>query len=155
VLSDRAFRLWHEGMAYCRKHQTDGTISASALRGFRYARPEAVRELSTGASPLWETIEGGFSVHDYLDWNPSRAEEQKRQQEARDRTKRWRTNASRDASQHAYVPDRIGTDQDLPEGVQGEPDPAASVLDAFAAAWKAAYGYDFSLILKPLEQMKL
>jgi hypothetical protein len=153
VLSDRAFRLWHEGMAYCRKHQTDGEIVSSALRGFRYAKPDAVRELSAGTAPLWETVDVGFKVHDYLDWNPCREDEQRRQQESRERTKKWRTNAVSDASRHAYVPVRIGITRSS-EGVQGEPD-ALAVFEAFGAAWKRAYGHEFSLMLNPLGQMKL
>lgn len=171
VLSDRAFRLWHEGMAYCRKHQTDGLIPSLALQGFRYAKRDAIKELTVIDAPLWETVDGfGYRVHDYLDWNESREVEQKRQQEARERTKRWRAGApkdppcdasgdvSRDASQHANVPDRSGMDHRSSEGVPGKPSAmsaAVRVRDAFMAAWKAAYGYESSVQVKPLELFNL
>lgn len=167
VLSDRAFRLWHEGMAYCRKHQTDGLIPALALNGFRYAKKDAVKELSVTEAPLWETVEAfGFRVHDYLEWNDCREVEQKRQKESRDRTKRWRDGshpaprdpsrgASRDASPHAHVPDRSGSDHRSSEGMQGEPSVSARVLDTFRDRWKHAYGYECSLMVKPLEFMQL
>jgi hypothetical protein len=90
ALSAFAFRLWHEGMAFARRHQTDGIIAAVELKGFRYFRPVHVAELTTpyreGASPLWETIEGvGYKIHDYLDWNPSREEENERRAESKER----------------------------------------------------------------------
>jgi len=76
ALSHVAFRLWHEGMAYSRKLMTDGIITSGALKTFRYASKSAVKELTAplypGASPLWEERDGGFEIHDYLDWNPTR-----------------------------------------------------------------------------------
>lgn len=80
ALSASAFRLWHEGMAFCRKHQTDGRLPASTVKGFRYYKGPAMTELLTPYQPaahaLWETIAGfGYQVHDYLDWNLSKDEE--------------------------------------------------------------------------------
>lgn len=157
VLSDRAFRLWHEGMAYCRKHQTDGLIPSAALQGFRYAsKREVVRELTSPAAPLWETVETvGYRVHDYLEWNLPRDEEQRRSADSRARTRKWRSNASRDTSRDARVLDRMGSDQSSSEGIQGKPAPAESVVNAFRGHWKQAYGYDCSLLIKPLEYMQL
>ncbi len=129
ALSASAFRLWHEGLAFCRKHQTDGAIPAATVSGFRYFHVKLVRELATpwrpGAVPLWEADGDGYHVHDYLEWNVSREDEQAKALESKARTKRWRTNRVRDASQgdssdaspdvvrdasrDAYVPDRIGT----------------------------------------------
>lgn len=95
ALSASSFRLWHEGMAFCRKHQTDGVIPFAALQGFRYFKPIRATELATpyvpGKQPLWETVSDvGYVVHDYLDWNLSREEEQRRQKEGRERIKKWR-----------------------------------------------------------------
>lgn len=91
ALSHQAFRVWHEGMAYCRKMLTDGLISHTALKAFRYASKPTVRELTTpvhpGASPLWEHHQDGYLVHDYLDWNPS-SEEDKADREASKRRMR-------------------------------------------------------------------
>jgi HNH endonuclease len=76
VLSDRAFRLWHEGMAYCRKLLTDGFIPEAATKKFRYSSRKAVTELlkpiSETVSALWFDTTGGFQVHDYLQWNPTK-----------------------------------------------------------------------------------
>lgn len=72
ALSAGAFRLWHEGIAFCRKHQTDGLIDGSALLGFRYYKPQFLAELKVA---LWETAPSGYQIHDYLDWNLSKQAE--------------------------------------------------------------------------------
>ncbi len=94
VLSHLAFRLWHEGMSYCRKAMTDGVISAAALRSFRYGQKPAVKELTTplheGTSPLWELHDAGYRVHDYLDWNPSHEEDQRDREAAKKRMRAYR-----------------------------------------------------------------
>jgi hypothetical protein len=59
-------------MAFCRKHQTDGAIPKDALRGFRYFKPRFIKELTAA---LWEVTDSGFQVHDYLDWNLSKQQE--------------------------------------------------------------------------------
>jgi hypothetical protein len=129
ALSDRAFRLWHEGMAFCRKHQTDGLIPLATLQGFRYYRAGAVIELATPYHPdvtaLWESIKGvGYQVHKYLYWNLSKEEEQQERDAATSRMRKFRksrrdaksdavgdgvTNGVRDRGGSAFVQDRIGT----------------------------------------------
>lgn len=123
ALSSAAFRLWHEGMAFCRKHQTDGIITRSALAGFRYssdaAREELLQPCDVHRQPLWRLDEIGYHVHDYLDWNPSRAEEEAQRRRDARRKKRWRMGHKRDggrdagqyAGRDADVLDRYGTDR--------------------------------------------
>ncbi len=107
VLSANAFRLWHEGMAFCRRHLTDGLISREAIRGFRYARRDAVTELLTPVgvewAPLWEPHDIGFKVHDYLAWNDCKEVENKKRADSKSRAKNYRDNhtsrtPSRDSS---------------------------------------------------------
>lgn len=99
VLSAQAFRLWHEGMAYCRKMLTDGLIPRAAMKTFRYTGRSAVAELTTpigdGIAPLWEPHDIGFKVHDYLVWNRSREQELKDREDAKDRAHVSRTNRAR------------------------------------------------------------
>jgi hypothetical protein len=93
ALSDGAFRLWVEGLAHCQKHLTDGTISSDVLRGFRYARPSRIIELTRSvesAAPLWSPVPGGFEVHDYLAWNDDKATVMRKRERARDRMQRLR-----------------------------------------------------------------
>ena len=90
-LSDGAFRLWHQGMGFCRKYKTDGLIPLATVRGFKAYSPKRMRELMTpwkeGENPLWhDRGEGwGVVVHDYLEWNPSKDEENERREETKER----------------------------------------------------------------------
>lgn len=136
ALSASAFRLWHEGMAFCRKHQTDGMIPFAALNGFRYFKPVRASELSTpyqkDAKPLWELIpEFGYSVHDYLFWNLSKEEEQSDKDAASARMRRLRKDrreggsspeqvGERSPTRAPFVPDRIGSDPKLLKDKSGE-----------------------------------
>lgn len=94
VLSHGAFRLWHEGMVYCRKLMTDGLIAIADLKTFRYASRACVQELLTprspGVAPLWMEDAQGYHVHDYLDWNPSREEEQQDRAATKQRMRAYR-----------------------------------------------------------------
>lgn len=90
ALSDGSFRLWHEAMSFCRRHQSDGFFSFQVMKGFRYYNKSRERQLATpytdGANPLWRLVEGGgYTVHDYLEWNPSRDEENERRAESKER----------------------------------------------------------------------
>jgi len=84
-LSPLAFRLWVTAIAYCNRNHTDGFIPKAILPSLlqcpvrRKVRGRAIDELLEARSPyagLWELDEehGGYRVHDFLDWNPSRAE---------------------------------------------------------------------------------
>ncbi len=111
ALSDGAFRLWHQGMGFCRMYQTDGLIPAQTVREFRaYTRgrlAELTRPCLTGATPLWEKSEmGDITVHDYLHWNDSKAEQAADREAARARMRtlreaRVRPNSARTSSERA------------------------------------------------------
>ena len=77
-LSDGSFGLWFRCIGYCRRNTTDGFIPelAAATRARSRNPTPAIAELLKTApgcsNPLWHRVEGGYRVHDYLDWNPSR-----------------------------------------------------------------------------------
>lgn len=88
-LSDGAFRLWHQGMGFCRKYQTDGLMPLASVRKFKAYTARRMAELMTPwrllANPLWRSVEGeAVKVHDYLDWNPSKDEADERRIESRE-----------------------------------------------------------------------
>jgi hypothetical protein len=89
VLSDGAFRLWHQAMGFCRKFQTDGQILTATVKQFKAYSPKRMAELKTpwkdGEHPLWHESPSGIAVHDYLDWNLSKADENQQREEARQR----------------------------------------------------------------------
>lgn len=98
-LSHQAFRLWHEGMSYCRKSLNDGLIPKDALKTFRYAKGVYVAELCASVghlAPLWEKQAFGWKVHDYLDWNPGYEEEQDEREAAKLRMRAFRGRRKKD-----------------------------------------------------------
>lgn len=127
ALSDGAFRLWHEGMSYCRMHQTDGVIPFKILKDFYSFSRKNEKQLATpsreGLAPLWELIPAtGYKVHNYLNWNLSKEEEQNERAGSAARMKKFRsryavtnavTNGATNAVSDAFVPVRIGTEREF------------------------------------------
>lgn len=94
-LSDGAFRLWHQMLAYCRRHLTDGLVPKATMLGFASYKPKRLDELlqpaREGYIPLVEKVQSfGFKMHDYLEWNPSKDEETERRSDSRDRMRALR-----------------------------------------------------------------
>lgn len=142
-LSDKAFRLWVWGLSYAQQHLTDGRLPLVAIPA-RLKRASA--DLTQGG--LWDQSDGGYAIHDYLEWNESRAVVQQKRTEARERLagareRRWGARRDTDRlmvhttdrlSEHLSQPSenpshRVsrGVGKDLvfsSEGVQGEPDTA-------------------------------
>jgi hypothetical protein len=72
-LSDRAFRLHVAGMCYSARNLTDGILSprsVTILRAETKATNKHAAELISAG--LWDVIDDGYSIHDYLEYNPTR-----------------------------------------------------------------------------------
>lgn len=98
ALTDAAWRMWGMGLVYCQRNLTDGFIPDYAIETFGVRAPnkttvadELCRPQVHGRAPLWEKVEGGYQVHDYLQWNDSRAKILAGRQEAKSRMRRSRT----------------------------------------------------------------
>lgn len=87
-LPDGAFRLWVEGLAYCQSFLTDGAIPTSAYKGIRAYSPK--RRDALIAAGLWIPADDGVTVHDYLQWNDSRAQVEEARAKARERINKLR-----------------------------------------------------------------
>jgi len=100
ALSDRAFRVWVNGLSYCQMHLTDGFIPKAAA-GIVGTTVKSVSELCSVL--LWEASGDGWQVHDYLHWNDSREVIRGKRDSAADRKAKWleRTRLER-------VPERVG-----------------------------------------------
>jgi hypothetical protein len=95
-LSDGAFRLWVQALAYCQKYLTDGAVSLVALRGLRAYSPARRRALTSVG--LWLEVDGGgIAVHDYLQWNESREHVMRVRLLARERIQKLRGKRSSNA----------------------------------------------------------
>lgn len=86
------FCLWVWGLSYCQTHLTDGVIPAAAIPN-RLAERTAVKLVLLN---LWEAQDGGFKVHDYLEWNDSRDSVLRKRSEAKERMTNARQRSSRE-----------------------------------------------------------
>lgn len=68
-LSDAAFRTDVEGWCYCARNLTDGLIPAAIAKRWR---KRAITELMDAGR--WHHDVAGYRIHDYLDYNPSKAD---------------------------------------------------------------------------------
>jgi len=85
ALSDGAFRLHVRAIGYAARHLTDGHVSSAALRSMT-RRPALPAELV--AAGIWELNgDDGYKVHDYLHYQPSRADVQEHREADRERKK--------------------------------------------------------------------
>lgn len=97
--------LWQAGVCFASKYLTDGFLDERDVAGglesaIRLRSPLKLAERLVAVG-LWERVEGGFQVHDYLDYNPSREQVLADRQRHRDRQASYRQrqrDASRDAS---------------------------------------------------------
>lgn len=99
-LTDGSFRLWVQALAHCQNFLTDGLVKPVALRGMSAYSPKRRSELV--AAGLWdESADGAITVHDYLQWNDSRAHVTTVREREKDRKRKWREgkDSGRDAGQ--------------------------------------------------------
>lgn len=69
---DSAGWMWVRAVNYCNRHLTDGFVPGEIASSFtRHRKPaEVIAALvDVGA---WGVVDGGYEVHDFLDWNDSR-----------------------------------------------------------------------------------
>jgi hypothetical protein len=101
--------FWFCGICYCREHLTDGFIGDGMIQslapGVTNGRKLAERLVDAG---LWHRTEGGFQVHDFLDWNPTRASVLEKR--AADRARKDGRKSDGSAEESAEIPAGIQTD---------------------------------------------
>jgi hypothetical protein len=90
ALSDAALRTHLGGLCYCGRVMSDGFIPQRIGAGI--APPEILAELERpqvpNRAPLWEKTTGGWLIHDYLDYNPSREQIEGERASRRERGKK-------------------------------------------------------------------
>lgn len=72
--------------AWCAKHLTDGYIPEAMGRSWGHPRTAQALEISG----LWVPVHGGWQMHDYLDYNPSREDAEADKKAAAQRQKAYR-----------------------------------------------------------------
>lgn len=133
-------QLFIAGLAYCAAHLTDGWIPDGAMRivaaQAQVSARIADRLVEVG---FWVREDGGYRVHNYLEWNPSRDEAREASLKARAAAHaRWnaRRNASgnasgmRDALQDAMPSRPVPSKSTSRAAARGEP-----FAEEFAVVW--------------------
>ena len=108
ALSDAAFRLHVTAMAYCAQKKTDGLVPRNKARRMTDSATDGVA-MELVRAGVWHDIGAGctcaqsiedrtcrgdgvaghYIVHDYLQWNHSRAWWEKRRRDQAERKKKW------------------------------------------------------------------
>lgn len=105
-LSDAAFRLHINALLHCSEYLTDGRIKSANVETL--TRHKNKKELIDGElvpAGLWEPMVGGFEIHDYLDWNLSKAQVEARKESAKVRaaTARGPTESAGNVARTSHV----------------------------------------------------
>lgn len=86
-LSSAAIGQWTLALTYASRKMSDGFISTARAKLQIVGRGEdydaITGELVTAG--LWDVVEGGFQIHDYLDYNPSREQIERGIEQTRER----------------------------------------------------------------------
>jgi hypothetical protein len=96
-LTPPAFQLHVCGILHSARLLTDGKVTADALPDLmRKYRPAYLTELLTAG--LWRELapDALYEIHDYLEWNDSRAKVEARRQRNADRIAKWRREHGKD-----------------------------------------------------------
>lgn len=94
-LSHVAFRVWVTAIDHAKEDGTDGLITAPDLDTFQQCpkpgpeRDDVILELEERG--LWHPTEGGWYIHDFLEWQESAAEVAARRERERERIRKRRT----------------------------------------------------------------
>lgn len=88
----RAFAVYVAGLAYANKHLTDGFLSESVVKAFKIDRkPCEIGEVLAFADVgLWETVPGGWRIHDYHHHNPKSQDVKDKRERDADRKRQER-----------------------------------------------------------------
>jgi hypothetical protein len=71
------------GLMWTNKHLTDGFIPLSVVKRFRHVvRPLKVAQALAEAT-LWDSVDGGFQVHDFHQLNPTAADVKRKREDDR------------------------------------------------------------------------
>ncbi|MCI0386192.1 hypothetical protein [Streptomyces sp. CNQ085] len=103
LLSDRAFRLYVSALCWSSENLTEGRILDKELPLISRVRGVKTVAKELEDARLWDRIEGGWEIHDYLEYNPDRARVQadRAANAARQKAFRERKRAEREAARKA------------------------------------------------------
>lgn len=128
-LSDAAYRLWSSAIDYCREQRTDGKMEPSDLMAIPRGtagtwKTSVAAELVTAG--LWHTTEHGWQIHDFLVWQDSAIEANRKREAARERMRSVRANNSRTKSEVTPTDHDLSLDLDPSDSDSDAPEAGES-----------------------------
>jgi hypothetical protein len=156
------------GLAYASRYLTDGFIPAvqvPRLADVRQAPGLARRLVDAG---LWEVVDAGYQIHDYLEYQDPSSKVQAKREEARERMRKFRggsqnANGSQDVrankerssqkvSELAAAPQPLSTNvlnsSSIPPTPKTANGAAAAAVEDFCPTWATALGDKWPLAVK-------
>lgn len=122
--------LWLAGVGHCRLSSTDGFIPKlvvpTLVPGMKGAFAHAAALVRVG---LWDEVVGGYLVHDYFDFNPSRAELEQMRRDDNERKKLGRRKDEARVSAGnptGILPDALRVRADAPPVGASSPSPSGT-----------------------------
>lgn len=100
-LSDGAFRVIVSALCYANRNETDGRLNARDLAKLGATKKRIDELLEAG---LFERDDSGIRIHDYHDYQPSKAKRQAEREATRERVAEHRA-AKRNAKRNAVTPE--------------------------------------------------
>ncbi|MET8841478.1 hypothetical protein ABZW67_15460 [Streptomyces rubiginosohelvolus] len=111
LLSDRAFRLYVSGLCWSSENLTEGRILTRELPFIARVRGLKAVAKELEEAGLWDPADGGWTIHDYLEYNPDRAKVQAERKSNAERQKAWRERRKQE-KEAARNGDRNGVTED-------------------------------------------
>ena len=89
-LSDGAYRLHDTALCYAAKDESDGLITIEDLDEMQHGAKLRKHIPALIAAALWEEVDGGWLIHDFLNYNPSHEQQEVKRAAARERQQTYR-----------------------------------------------------------------
>lgn len=98
--------LWFCGVLYCRRALTDGFIPKQKVPTLVVGLPQPYKHATVLVTvKLWDEAVGGYQVHDYLEWNPTKATVEDYRRRDKERKHKQNPNRIPDGFQSGSVTD--------------------------------------------------
>ena len=89
-LTAPAYRVWTQGLMHAQEYRTDGFIATEDLEGLGRPVPREDWVAELIVARLWEEVDGGYLIHDYLQWNDPSAKRAEKAAKNREGVALWR-----------------------------------------------------------------
>ena len=106
-LSDGAYRLHTTALCHCAHDLTDGRVTPEDIAEMESIRQPEKRITELVKADCWAIAVGGWMIHDYLDYNPSRAQVKAERAAAKVRKAKWDAERKAKADAANAVPNAV------------------------------------------------